>query len=102
MFYKYAPIIFVVPCLYTPRPFLLFYPFHDVYFKGKIRELRMWTGTATSTVTSTATSTSNLINNLKTNANGFFGFITRNSQVTIRVSVVELLINYFSIQVSRT
>jgi len=54
----------------------------------------MWTGTSTGT--------SNLINNLKPNANVLFDFITRNSQVTIRASVVELLITYFSIKTSRT
>jgi hypothetical protein len=94
IFYKYTPIIFVVLCLYILRTSLLLYQFYDVHFKGKLRELRMWTDTSTST--------SNLINNLKPNANLFFDFITRNSQVTIRASVVELLITYFSIKVSRT
>jgi len=93
IFYKYTPIIFVVLCLYILRPFLLFYQFYEVYFKGKPRELRKWAGTSTNT--------SKLITNLKQNANVLFDVMTRNSQVTIRASVVELLITYFSIKVSR-
>jgi len=54
----------------------------------------MWTGTSNRT--------SNLINNLKPNANVLFDFITRNNQITIRTSVVELLITHFSIKASRT
>lgn len=94
MFYKYSPIIVAVFCLYILRTFLLFYQIYDVYFKGKLRELSKRTGTNTST--------SGLTNNLKPNANGLFDFITRNSQVTVRASVVELLISHFSIKVSRT
>jgi ATP-dependent Clp protease adapter protein ClpS len=53
----------------------------------------MWAGTSTNP--------SKLITNLKQNANVLFDVMTRNSQVTIRASVVELLITYFSIKVSR-
>ena len=65
-----------------------------MHFKGKLKELRLWAGTSNIA--------SNLVNNLKPNANVLFDFITRNSQVTIRATVVELLITYFSIKVSRT